>query len=122
MFDLTGLTILVVEDEFFVADAIESALSAFGAQVVGPVASLEEAMELVEAGTPLHAAILDVNLTGKKVFPVADSLAQRGTPFIFTTGYDGDVIPEQYRGAARVTKPATVEQIIHALISATSKA
>ena len=122
MFDLTGLTILVAEDEFFIAHEIALALSALGAQVVGPVGSVEAAMKFVEDGTPLHAAILDVNLNGKQVFPVADALVQRDTPFIFTTGYDADVIPGRHHGAARIVKPATVEQIIHALVSATSRA
>ena len=93
MFDLTWLTILVVEDEFFLADEIASALSAVGAQVAGPAGSVAAAMKIVEAGTMLHAALLDVNLVGEKVFSVADSLLQRGTPFVFATGYDADVIP-----------------------------
>lgn len=121
MFDLTGLTILVVEDEFFLADEIASALSAVGAQVAGPAGSVAAAMKIVEGDTMLHAALLDVNLVGEKVFSVADSLLQRGTPFVFATGYDADVIPERHRGTARIAKPAAVEQIIRALISATSE-
>lgn len=120
--DLNGLTILIVEDEFFVADALVSALSAAGARIIGPAASVEDAMKFVEDGTPFHVAILDINLMGKQVFPVADSLVQRDTPFVFVTGYDVDVIPERHRGAAQIVKPAPVEQLFRALIAATSKA
>jgi CheY-like chemotaxis protein len=120
MFDLTGLMVMVVEDEFFIADEIVTALEASGAQVVGPAGSLQEAMALVAGGTPLDAAILDVNLLGELVFPVADSLTQKNIPFIFATGYDAEAIPERHRGVVRIEKPAAVPHILEALHAATS--
>jgi CheY-like chemotaxis protein len=118
---LAGLTILVVEDEFLIAHEIASALLENGVEVVGPVGSVEAALELIEGGPALDAAVLDVDLMGNKVFPVADSLADRRTPFLFSTGYDADVIPERHQRAIRITKPATAEQIIGALIAAMHK-
>jgi DNA-binding response OmpR family regulator len=119
---LAGLTILVVEDEFLIADEIASVLSESGAHVVGPAGSVEEALQLIERGPPLDAAVLDVDLMGKKVFPVADILADRLTPCVFVTGYDSDVIPQRHRQAARITKPATGEEITAALIAVARKA
>jgi CheY-like chemotaxis protein len=116
---LAGLTILVVEDDFVIAYEIASALSECGAKVVGPAGSVEAALELIERGPPLDAAVLDVDLMGKKVFPVADMLADRLRPYLFVTGYDADVIPQRHRRATRITKPATAEQITAALIAIT---
>ena len=122
MSPLAGLTVLIVEDEFFIAHEIASALLASGVHVVGPVGSVEAALDLIEGGPALDAAVLDVDLMGKKVFPVADTLADRLTPYVFATGYDPDVIPERHRRATRITKPATVEQIMSALIAVMNEA
>ncbi len=121
MSDLEGLTILVVEDEFFVAVEIASALSESGAVIVGPAGSVEQAMEFLAENRRLDLAVLDVNLAGQMVFPVADVLLERGTPFLFVTGYDADVIPVRHRGATRLEKPAAPTQIIRAIIAATPK-
>jgi CheY-like chemotaxis protein len=121
MANLSGLNILVVEDEFFVAYDIASALTASGAEVIGPAGSLEQATTLFHETTPVHGAILDVNVLGKMIFPLADELAERGVPFVFTTGYDRETIPERHRGVTRIEKPALPEKVMNALASAASK-
>jgi CheY-like chemotaxis protein len=121
MANLSGLNVLVVEDEFFVAYDIASALTASGAEVIGPAGSVEQATTLFHGNTPIHAAILDVNVLGKMIFPLADELAEHGVPFVFTTGYDGESIPERHRGVTRIEKPALPEKVMNALASAASK-
>lgn len=87
---LGACRILVVEDEALVGMLIEDELLEAGATVLGPAASLAEALALLERATPAEscdAAVLDVNLRGQSVLPLADALAQRGVPFLFVTGY-----------------------------------
>jgi DNA-binding response OmpR family regulator len=84
--------VLIVEDETMVSMLIEDMTSDLGAEVVGPAAKFEQAMALaLEADFDL--AVLDVNLDGLVVYPVADVLRDRGIPFIFLTGYDSSVVP-----------------------------
>lgn len=79
--------VLVAEDEPLVALELETRLQEMGFTVVGPAATLQDAMQLATSGAPLQAAVLDVNLGGQAVFPVADLLVRRGVPVIFATGY-----------------------------------
>lgn len=85
---LRGRHVLIVEDEYLLADDLSDALSDVGAKVVGPAGSIEQATALILSREPIDVAILDVNLRGEMVFPVADALRQRGIPFAFATGYD----------------------------------
>jgi CheY-like chemotaxis protein len=112
-----ALQILIVEDNYFVAVALAQRIQDMGASVVGPVATLQSALEIVERnGYELNGASLDVNLAGQLVFPVADALLARGIPFIFSTGYDLRAIPEMYRGIPRCEKPVTAETVAHELL------
>jgi CheY-like chemotaxis protein len=88
---LAGRRVLLVEDELLVAMEMEEALRGLGCEVLGPAATVEEALRLaqVDAGR-IDAAVLDVNLAGRPSFPVADLLAGRGVPVVFATGY-GDL-------------------------------
>ena len=79
--------ILVVEDEAMVAMLVEDQLLAAGAEVLGPAASLATALALLDRAEGCDAAVLDVNLRGESVVPLADALARRGVPFLFMTGY-----------------------------------
>ena len=108
--DLTGLKILLVEDEFFVAAFIENILRDLGCTVVGPSAGLAEAIGTA-AAEAFDAAILDINLGGESVYPVADFLFENGTPFVFSTGYATLDIPEAYRNFRRVRKPFTIDTL-----------
>ena len=108
---LRGLRILVVEDEFLIACQIEETLSDAGCEVVGPAPHLERAMKIAEDET-LDGAILDVNLRGDKVYPVAVRLRDRGIPFIFATGYTGDYLPECFRKAPLLPKPLNTAMLL----------
>lgn len=101
---LSGRRVLVVEDEVMVSWVLEDMLADFGCAVVGPAARLNEALAMVEAEA-FDAALLDVNLNGEQSFPVADALAARGVPFIFSTGYNKDSLPSDYQSCPMLQKP-----------------
>jgi CheY-like chemotaxis protein len=110
-----GRRILVVEDEYLIADDIRDLLTRDGAEVVGPVATADAAAALVENGGRIDAALLDVNLRGDTVFAFADILLTRNVPFAFATGYDREIIPERFEGAPRLEKPLNPRQIVNAI-------
>ena len=103
---LADKRLLLVEDEYLIATDLAWAFEQAGAEVIGPAGSVEEALELVrDEGARLDGAVLDVNLRGERVFPVADALAAKGVPFLFATGYDASLIPVPYAGVPRHEKP-----------------
>ncbi|HEX8303148.1 response regulator [Sphingomonas sp.] len=102
---LRGCRILIVEDEYLLADDLSYALSEAGAQVLGPIASVEDAQTFIAGGDPIDAAVLDVNLRGDLIFPVAEALQDRGVPFAFATGYDQWALPTRFADVPRVEKP-----------------
>ena len=109
--------VLVVEDESLVAMLLETMLEDLGCVTVGPVASVDEALG-VAAGGDIDAALLDVNVAGTPVFPVAEALEARGIPLVFSTGYGEGGLPEQWRGRPTVQKPFTEAVIRDALMKA----
>jgi DNA-binding response OmpR family regulator len=106
----------VVEDEYMVADELRRDLVEQGAEVVGPVAKVSEALRFLAIAGPLDGAVLDVNLGGEMVFPVADLLRKRGVPFVFATGYDRWAMPQAYANVPRYEKPVTTRRVIRALL------
>jgi DNA-binding response OmpR family regulator len=102
---LAGLRVLLAEDEYLIAFELHDALIAAGADVIGPFPTLRETIGCVNADTKLDLAVLDVNLRGEMVFPVADALDARGVPFVFATGYDQETLPERFAGHMRLEKP-----------------
>ncbi|WP_326523165.1 response regulator [Sphingomonas sp.] len=113
MIDLSGLTILVVEDEPIVAMCLEDMLADLGCTVVGPAATVAEG--LAEArGAVLDAAILDINLGEATSYPIASVLADRAVPIVFATGYARADPPEAIR-AELIGKPYSREDIVAAL-------
>lgn len=108
-------SILVVEDEFFQAKDLAQALADAGARLVGPVPSLNAALEALEEGLPVDAAVLDINLRGRAVYEVADLLAERGIPFLFATGYGPDLIPPAHQARPVCTKPFRIESLLAAV-------
>ena len=114
---LDGKRILLVEDEYFIVQDLARAFTAAGATVVGPAATLTDALKLIASSGTLDGAVLDINLQGEMVYPVADALMTRGVAFVFSTGYDGDVIPARYDGYARCEKPISPEQVGQTLFS-----
>lgn len=114
---LSGRSILVVEDEFLLAEDLREQLVLAGAAVIGPVATLAKALDLIAAGVALDAAVLDVNLGGQKVFPLADLLQEQGVPCVFVTGYDRSMIPAAYSNIRICRKPASAREVANALAS-----
>lgn len=102
--DLTGLRILVVEDESMVAMWIEDALTDMGCEVVGVASELEKAKAMI-ASHDLDAAILDVNLNGVRTFSIAELLAAKRVPFVFSTGYGATGLPDSFKSALVLAKP-----------------
>ena len=101
---LAGLRVLVVEDEMMVSMLIEDMLTDLGCQVVGPAARLDEAIDLAMA-SDLDCAVLDVNLGGQPIFPLADLLRERGKPFAFATGYGDAGVRDVDKGTPVLQKP-----------------
>ena len=99
-----GLRVLLVEDENLVAMLLEDMLAELGHSVVGPVARLKKALEMAQHEA-IDLAILDVNINGEQAYPVAEALAARGIPFVFSTGYGERGLPPQYRGHPTLQKP-----------------
>lgn len=99
-----GMRVLLVEDEGVVAMLLEDILGELGCEVVGPVAQVHKAVEMAQHEM-IDAAILDVNLNGRDVYPVADALAARNIPFIFATGYSKDSLRAPYDGRPMLQKP-----------------
>jgi DNA-binding response OmpR family regulator len=98
------LRVLVVEDEMLLAMQMEDTLADFGCDVVGPVARIADGVEL--AGSErLDGAILDINVSGADVFPIARQLAERGIPFIFVSGYASTNLPPEWSGRPTLQKP-----------------
>lgn len=117
---LSSRRILIVEDESLVAMLLETILEDMGCVTVGPISNIEDALTLLsgdEAGT-LDGALLDVNVAGREVFPVADVLKARGVPFVFSTGYGQGGLPDEWRNQATIQKPFTEAAVEQALMTA----
>lgn len=108
--------ILIVEDEYFLATELEQELTEAGAIVLGPAASVRNALALIEENDALDGAMLDVNLGGELVFPVADRLMAMGVPFALTTGYKEQDILARYAHAPRVGKPVEPRAVADVLV------
>ncbi len=114
---LEGLKILVVEDEMLVSMLVEDMLGDLGCIVIGPAASLEEALVLAR-DAQIDIALLDVNLAGKTIYPVADILKERGVPYVFASGYGDSSSEGPHQGAPSLQKPfrmGDLEQALRAL-------
>ena len=112
---LRGLRVLIAEDQYVLADDLQDGLRAAGAQVVGPVGSVEEALDLASANEALDGALLDVNLRGEMVYPVADVLLERRIRIVFVTGYDQEFLPQRYAEVTRCVKPLRANDVVAAL-------
>jgi DNA-binding response OmpR family regulator len=113
---LTGAKVLVLEDETLVSMMVEDMLLDLGCEVVGPFAKLDQALAYVDGdGAEIDAALLDVNLGGVRSFPMAEALAGKGVPFVFTTGYDESGLPDIWRGRPTLRKPFMMGEMAEAL-------
>jgi CheY-like chemotaxis protein len=118
--DLNGLRILVVEDEAAISLLLEDMLLDFGCEVIGPAARLAAALDAV-AREQVDLAILDVNVAGEPIYPVAEALAQRSIPFVFSTGYGSAGIRDSFRDRPVLQKPFAQHDLKQKLILAKSK-
>ena len=109
---LRGKRILVVEDEVLIAVMVEDMLNDLGTTVIGPASTIPEAMALAEAGD-IDAAILDVNVRGVRIDPVAEVLRARSIPVLFATGY-GEVKLNGQQPIV-IDKPYSREKLLHGL-------
>ena len=99
-----GRRVLVVEDEALVAMLVEDALLDAGFEVIGPAATVDEAMGFLDGDRP-DAVVLDLNLAGETSTPVADTLAARGIPYVIATGYGASGLPAGHQQAMVLAKP-----------------
>jgi len=112
---LSGKRILAVEDEYMLAQELALFLEERGATVIGPVGTIQAGLGLATRET-LDAAVLDVNLRNKPVYPVADVLIERGIPIVFVTGYDELLMQRPYLGLPRCPKPLDKEALLRVLV------
>ncbi len=106
----SGRRVLVVEDEFLIRMLLEDMLTDLGYDLAGVAGRVDEAAELVKT-IDFDLAILDVNLDGHDVYPVADLITKRGLPFMFVTGYGGRGLPEAYRSRPTLQKPFQLDEL-----------
>jgi CheY-like chemotaxis protein len=114
---LKDLRVLVVEDEALVALQLEDMLVEFGCAVIGPASRVAQALELL-GGEPVEAAVLDLNIAGELVYPVADELGTRGLPYIFVTAYGTSGLTEPYRSRPVLEKPFSRRELLQAMLDA----
>ncbi len=115
---LRGRRVLLVEDEALTALMMEDGLLDAGAEVVGPVGSVDEALGLIEgtaADDGLSAAVVDIKLGGEAAAPVADRLAALGVPFVFATGYGEHRDPGGHPTAPVLAKPFDPDALVAAV-------
>jgi CheY-like chemotaxis protein len=112
---IAGHRVLLVEDDYFIATNMQSEFEHVGAQVLGPVPSVQAALALIAATPDIDAAILDINVQEEMVFPVADALQARGVPFLFATGYERTVIPQRFAHVRHYEKPVDPIQLVQML-------
>ena len=111
---LSGRRVLVVEDEMLVSWLLIDMLTDLGCAVVGPAARVNEALTMIEAGA-IDAAVIDVNLNGQASYAIADALAARDVPFVFSTGYAAASLPDGYSSSPVLQKPFHQSELAEAL-------
>ena len=111
-----GRRILVVEDDWLIVADLVQELEASGAHVIGPIPTLQQALKKLDAMPDMAGAILDVNLHGQMVFPLADELRRRNIPFVFATAYESGGFPEAFRNVPLVQKGAGVDEVAAQLL------
>ena len=112
---LAGRTILVVEDDYFLAQEIARKIRSTGASLLGPVSNVDDALDVLAETASIDGAILDLNLMGETAYPIADALRLRNTPFVFVTGYDVSHMSPEYRNVPCLQKPVELDSIARAL-------
>jgi CheY-like chemotaxis protein len=112
---LAGRRVLVIEDEYFIADDITHALASFGAEIIGPLPEVGQAADILSRGETIDAAVLDINIRDEMIFPIARELRARKIPFVFTTGYDRNSIAPEFQDVQLWEKPLDIPRIARSL-------
>lgn len=112
---ITNRRILIVEDEYLLAQDLQLELEHAGAVVVGPEASVAAALARIDEEAHIDAAILDVNLGGEWAFGVAETLRARQIPFVFASGYENDVMKGRFPEVRNCAKPFIVHDLMQSL-------
>ncbi len=118
---LAGLRILIVEDEFLVSVVLEDDLRQAGAEIVGPFSSLSAALAGAER-RDFDIALLDINLDGTMVYPLADALLARAMPFLFLSGYTVADLPARFAAQRRLSKPYDPRRLVDEILKFTRSA
>ncbi len=108
---LSGLRVLVVEDEYYIADDLRRTLKGAGACIIGPFGSVGQAEAAIEK-SEFDCAVLDLNLRGESAAPIADRLKIMGVPFAIATGYGSRAVPERHSDVPHLEKPFDPAQLI----------
>lgn len=117
---LKTVRVLIVEDEALVAMLLEDMLQDLGCEIVASCSNVTQAEEAASS-LEIDVAILDMNLGGKPVLPVAEALAERNTPFIFATGYGEGGVPDAWRDRPTLQKPFSMMDVEAALLKVTGR-
>jgi two-component SAPR family response regulator len=118
---LAGTSVLIVEDNFVVADGLRYLIDGHGGSVSAIVPSLQRAFEVL-ANETVDIAVLDIDLNGTSVVPLAEHLRARSIPFLFLSGYcDEELLPEHLRGHPRFDKPVEAARLIRAMLDLTRR-
>ncbi len=115
---LSGISILVVEDDYQIASDLALELRSVDIDVVGPAATVEDALDLIGSRPDLAGAVLDIRLNDENVFPVADELKRLGLPYVFATGFEPDLVPARHADKMLLRKPAEPHAVISVLLQA----
>lgn len=111
---LKGLRVLIVEDEAPIALQVEDMLVESECEVVGPASRVTQALKLLDE-RPVDAAVLDLNIAGDMVYPVADALDKRGLPYLFATGYAASSLSKPYQARRVLQKPFSRRELLRAI-------
>jgi FixJ family two-component response regulator len=113
---LAGITVLVVEDDFYLAEDERQLVEEAGGRVLGPFASAAETIVSLRDNRP-DCALLDVSLSDGVSFDLARLIVSKGTPILFITGYDASILPEDLQNRPRLQKPTPCQKIIAAILA-----
>lgn len=114
---LNGLRVLIVEDEYLLADELKCTLERAGASIIGPAGTSEAACKLIER-EKFHLAVLDINLHGVRIYPLARLLLEKNIPFVFMSGYEHSTIPPELMYIEYLEKPVSAEDVLGAVAKA----
>lgn len=110
----TTATVMVVEDEYLIAAGLEMALQDAGYTVLEPLSGIDQALAAIPL-QDIDLALLDINLVGHCVYPVADALTARNVPFIFLSGCGDGSLPPRFSGIPLLVKPVPIERLIQSI-------